>query len=229
MPLTLELTDHPGRDDLRTYLERLLHAGRPEVRLLARGRVLAVFGCTQAPEGITDPVAVVLVLRAFALRSEAEQDVDIVVTARSLLDRLARMGPVGLRLELPEAEVTAAWAGVLPPSSGWEAVGVVDGASLAGVAEEGMRRIAAALPDSPGDAIVRRVRREVWGEEIAPGLPAAAAFALEAMGFLGGSGSAVGVPESGPGTAAPVRMSRTLTWRRLATERGEVLVRTLLG
>jgi hypothetical protein len=218
MPPTLQLADHATRDDLRTYLERLLRAGRPEVRLVTRGAVLAVFGCTQAPEGLTDPVPTVLVLRSFALAEPLAppgSEVDLVAPARSLLDRIARMGVLGRALELPDAEVTAAWAGVLPPTSGWEPAGAVDAASLARVAEEGMTRIAAALPDAPGDAVVRQVRRAVWGGEIAPGLPAAAAFAAEAMGFLGGDGG--------------VGMSATLTWRRLTTGRGEVLVRTFLG
>lgn len=215
MARTLDLADQAVRDDLRIYLERLLRAGRDEVRLVAREAVLAVFGCTQAPETLTDPVPVVLVLRSFTLARPVDEPIDLVVPARALLDRLARMGIVGLRLELPEAEITAAWAGVLPPVSGWRAVAAIDAASLAAVAAEGMRRIAEALPDSPGDAVVRRVRREVWGAEMAPGLPAAAAFAVEAMGFLGGDG--------------PARLSETSTWRRIATSLGEVVVRAPLG
>lgn len=220
MPRTLEFADHATRDDLKIYLERLSRAGLAEVRLVARGPVLAVFGCTQAPMGIMDAVPVVLVLRSFALASPVDEPLDLVVTGRSLLDRLARLGVLGRRLELPEVEVTAAWAGVLPPVAGWQPVGVIDAGSLAAVAEQGMRRIAEALPDAPGDAVVRKVRSEIWGSEIAPGLPAAAAFAAEAMGFLGSG--------SGPGSTA-LRLSSTLTWQRLAGDRGEVLVRTLLG
>jgi len=225
MTRSLLLADHASRDDLRIYLERLEHAGRPEVRLVARGAVLAVFGCTQAPESILDQVPVVLGLRSFALRGDDDDTedhaapvCDLVVSARALLDRIARLGRIGLELELPDSDLTAAWAGVLPPVHGWEAAGVLDAASLATVAAEGMSRITAALPESPGDAIVRKVRREVWGSEIAPGLPAAAAFALEALGFLGT-----------PAPGDTVRMSSTLTWRRLSTPRGEVLIRKLMG
>ncbi|MCB1274139.1 MAG: hypothetical protein KDB25_07075 [Leucobacter sp.] len=212
MPRTLDLADHATRDDLRIYLERLLRAGRDEARLIVRDSLLAVFGCTQAPEDLMDTAPVVLVLRSFALSRPVDQPLDLVVPARALLDRLARMGIVGLRLDLPDAEVTAAWAGVLPPAGEWRAEGVIDAASLRGVAEEGMRRITETLPDSPGDPVVRRVRRAVWGTEIAPGLPAAVAFAAESMGFLGSD--------------EPVRLTGTRTWRRLATPRGEVLVRT---
>lgn len=211
----LALEDHAGRDDLRTYLERLAAAGLPDVRLVTRGAVLAVFGCTQAPEGLSDPTPAVLVMRSFALAGEPAEPVDAVLPARALLDRLARMGLLGLALELPEAEVTAAWAGVLPPAGGWEPRGLIDGASLSRVAEEGAGRIADALPEAPGEAVVRRVRASVWGAEIAPGIPAAAAFAAEAMGFLAG--------------APTVRMSATRTWRRLSAAHGEVLIRSPLG
>lgn len=109
----------------------------------------------------------------------------------------------------------AAWAGVLPPVSGWRAAGVVDASSLASVAAEGIGRVAALLPDDPGEAVVQRVRAAVWGAEVAPGLPAAAAFAAEAMGLLRDED--------------PVLVSRSLTWTRLTTARGHVLVRSLLG
>lgn len=222
MPLTLSLADHATRDDLRIYLERLLRVGRPDARLVVRGAVLAVFGCTQAPDTLTDDAATVLVLRSFSLSAPPATAPDTVVSARALLDRLARMGLLGLELELPDATTTAAWAGVLPPGGGWEPVGTIDAASLAAVAEQGITRIADTLPDSPGDAVVQQVRRAVWGAEIAPGVPAAAAFAAEAMGFLG----------SGPATQdrpAAVRLSASRTWRRLSTDRGEVLVRSVLG
>lgn len=221
MSVSLRIADHATRDDLKIYLERLLRVGRAEVRIVTRGPVLAVFGCTQAPEGITDPVPVILVLRAFGLAHDHERPIDLVVTARALLDRITRMGRIGLDLELPETEVTVAWAGILPPTDGWQVSGAIDTASLSEVAEAGIRRIASALPDAPGDAVVRRVRREVWGSEIAPGLPAAAAFAAESLGFLGARD-----PE---GPALPARFSETLTWKRLAMPRGEVLIRTLLG
>lgn len=215
MAHTLPLADHATRDDLRIFLERLLRAGEQEVRITTRGSALAVYGCTQAPRGITDPVAVVLVMRAFALSEAPEAQIDETVQARALLDRIARLGIVGLVLDVPEVTAMAAWAGVLPPVSGWSAAGALDAASLGEVAAEGIARVAAALPEQPGDAVVQRVRASVWGSEIAPGVPAAAAFAAEAMGFLG--------------EADPVRLARSLTWMRLSTTRGHVLVRSLLG
>ncbi|PRI11880.1 hypothetical protein [Leucobacter massiliensis] len=215
MNATLPLADHATRDDLRIFLERLQRAGREEVRLTVRGRVLAVYGCTQAPRGITDELPVVLVMRGFELAEEPAVPVDATVPARALLDRIARMGLVGLALDVPEASGMVAWAGVLPPLSGWTPAGTVDAASLAGVAAEGIARVAAQLPEDPGEAVVHRVRATVWGAEVAPGLPAAAAFAAESMGLLRED--------------EPVRLARSLTWTRLTTSRGHVLVRSLLG
>lgn len=215
MTSQLHLLDHATRDDLRIYLERLQRSGQAEVRLVVRGSVLAVFGCTQAPNTLLDPLPVVLVLRSFSLAPDpaaVQADIDITVLGRGLLDRIARMGLLGLMLELPDTSVTAAWAGVLPPVSGWEPAGVIDGPSLTAVANQGIERVAEALPESPGDAVVRKVRESVWGAEIAPGVPAAAAFAAEVMGFLTEESS--------------VRVARSMTWMRFDTSRGQVLVRS---
>lgn len=215
MTQQLTLIDHASRDDLRVYLERLQRSGQAEVRLITRGSVLAVFGCTQSPAGLLDTIPVVLVLRSYALAEEPLEDVDITIYGRSLLDRIARMGVLGLSLDLPDVLVSAAWAGVLPPHAGWEPAGVIDAASLTTVAVQGIERVAEALPESPGEALVRKVRESVWGVSVAPGVPAAAAFAAEVMGFLRGEVNA--------------QVSRTLTWTRLSTSRGQVLVRSFLG
>ena len=212
MTATLPLADHATRDDLRIFLERLQRSGEAEVRLVVRGSVLAVYGCTQAPRDLLDPSPVVLVMRAFALRDELTELVDVTVQGRALLDRIARLGLIGLELDVPDVTVMAVWAGVLPPTSGWEPEGAVDGASIATVAADGIARVAAALPDQPGEAVVQQVRHAVWGTEVAPGLPAAAAFAAEAMGFL--------VEDE------PLRLLGSRTWKRLSSSRGHVLIRS---
>lgn len=214
MAATLAFSDHATRDDLRVFLERLQRAGKPEVRMVTHGATLAVYGCTQAPLGITDTVPVVLVMRAFALASEPETPVDATVQGRAMLDRIARLGIIGLSLEMPDVPAMAAWAGVLPPVSGWTPAGAIDAASLTKVAEDGISRVAELLPQDPGEAVVHKVRASVWGAEIAPSVPAAAAFAAETMGFV---------------AQQPVRVSKSLTWTRLTTERGHVVVRALLG
>lgn len=215
MGTTLELADRTIRDDLRVYLQRLERSGEPEVRVVTRGTAVAVYGCTQSPQSLLDRMATVLVMRAFELSAAPNETIDTTVTARALLDRLARPESEGLQLPLPESTVATAWAGVLPPISGWEASGVFDAPSLASVAREGIERIAAALPESPGEAIVRSVRERVWGTDVAPGVPAAAAFAAETMGFLRDE--------------QRVSVSHTRTWLRLTTRRGHILVRSPMG
>lgn len=215
MTESLPLSDQATRDDLRVFLERLQRVGQAEVRLVTRGGALAVYGCTQAPRGITDRVPVVLVMRAFTLAAEPAGPVDATVAGRALSDRIARMGSIGLELDVPDVSAMAAWAGVLPPVSGWRTEGAIDSASLGRVAADGIARVAESLPENPGEAVVHTVRSSVWGSEIAPGLPAAAAFAAESMGFLTGEERAL--------------VSRSLTWTRLTTSRGYVMVRALLG
>jgi hypothetical protein len=74
--------------------------------------------------------------------------------------------------------------------------------------------VAEALPDQAGEALVRRVRSEVWGRPL-PDLehvPAGAAFAAHSLGFLADPNEQVPVYETGP-------------WTRLSAERGHVLVK----
>lgn len=230
MTLTLTFRDTATSEDLRVYLERLQRFGEPEVRLVSRGSTLAVFGCTQAPSSLLDTAPVVLAVRGFELDPGTSRvPIDFTVGVRPLLDRLARAdaqrGSSGSghdparahppTLPLPPETGTGAWAGVLPPRQGWSAAGVIDGVSLAQVAEDGMARIAEAAPRQAGDPAVRQLRREVWGAAIAPGVPAAAAFALETMGFLRGE--------------QHVRVARSQTWTRLDTSRGQILVRSVLS
>lgn len=207
----VRVSDRETREDLRTFLERLAHVARPEVRVVARGLALAVYGCTQAPVGLLDRTATILVMRAFLL--DTERVVDTVVPARALLDRLARGD--GLDVPLPETTVTASWAGVLPPKSGWESAGEIDAESLRRVAEEGSERLARALPDAPGEPVVEALRRQVWGAAILPGIPAGAAFAMHTMGFLQGE--------------ERVRLDHSKQWWRLGSTRGYALVRGDVG
>lgn len=212
--LTLGLADTPTRDDLQNYLSRLARLGEAEVRLQTRGSALAVYGCTQAPLSIMDDSPVVLVMRAFPLSAAPTEPVDTVVEVRSLTDRLAREES-GLNLALPDVTVAAAWTGVLPPVAGWEARGEMDAGSLAVVAAEGMARVAENVPADAGDPVVQKLRRAVWGSEIAPGIPAAAAFAAEGLGFLAG--------------VDRLTLSGTRAWTRLSSRNGHVILRRGVG
>lgn len=208
---TLELSDKSTREDLRNFLQRLTRLGEPEVRIQTRGSVLAVYGCTQTADGLLGTTPVVLVMRAFRLAGGQEASLDVTVEARALSDRLARMSGADVTLAIPDVTASAAWAGVLPPVSGWEPIGKIDAGSLAIVAAEGIARVAAAVPADAGDPIVKKVRREVWGAEVAPGVPAAAAFAAEGLGFLSG--------------VDHVMLSGSRSWTRLTSPNGYVIFR----
>lgn len=202
---TISLPSSQTRSDFSIFLQRLLRSGEPEVRLVSRGEVLAAYGCVFAPTGLTDPA--VLVMRAFQLGEPMQPPLDVTVPARAITDRLARDDA---EMQVPPSETMVPWAGVLPPVTGWRGESVIDSESLAKVAKQGVARVAAALPESPGEAVVRKVRAQVWNVEIVPGLPAAAAFAADAMGFLGGE---------------PLRLARSGNWVRLSGMHGHVLTR----
>jgi hypothetical protein len=90
------------------------------------------------------------------------------------------------------------------------------------VARAGIDEVAAAVPAESGEAIVQRVRAEVWGRPIdgIEHVPAGAAFAGLSLGFLLDDEEEVRILETGP-------------WTRLSTSRGHVLVKrrawSLLG
>lgn len=208
----MQLIDRRSREDVLVFLRRLARVGEPQLRLVTSGAVLGFFGCTQTPMSLLDETSLVLVTRGVRLAATPAQQLDATVELRALIDRLVRLRGEDSLVELPANQVSAPWAGVLPPRAGWQAAGVLDAASLRSVAAAGIERVAAALPAQPGEAVVRRVRAEVWGSEIAPGgVPAAAAFAAESLGFLRDEQA--------------VRLSVTPHWLRLASQRGQVLVR----
>lgn len=211
----IQLADRSTREDLRSFLQRLAKMGEAEVRLQSRGSALAVYGCTQKSGGLLDDTPVVLVMRALALGEQPEMPLDTVVEVRALTDRLARMSGHDVILSLPDWTVTAVWAGMLPPHGGWEARGAMDAKSLAAVAEEGMARVASQVPTDAGDPVVQRVRRSVWGSEIAPGIPASVAFAAEGLGFLKG--------------VDRLALAESNGWKRLSGPNGHVLLRVGAG
>ncbi|HEY0248358.1 MAG TPA: hypothetical protein VGC45_08855 [Gryllotalpicola sp.] len=210
MSPTFSLDDALAVTDLQTYLGR---AGRVEdgsVRLVAAHGVLAAYTAVLYPHGLLDRTPTVLGLRTFTTDPAAE--FDAVVPTRSLLDRLARADPAGIRLPLEVSTVT--WAGISPPRGGWQQVGQTDAALLRRVAEEGIAEVARAIPEGTGEQLVWRVRGSVWGASIEQldDVVAGAAFAADSLGFLGGSDEAVPIYETG-------------TWTRLSMTRGHVLVK----
>jgi hypothetical protein len=203
----LSFADSQSLNDIRIFLQRVAAVGYGQALLVARDRVLAVFGCTSAPTSLLDPSPTVLGMRACEIVEPAQ--LNMLVEIRALADRFARSD--GSSLSVPPTEVTAVWAGVQPPTSGWRRSGRIDAGSLREVAEQGSARVSELLPDQPGAAVVEQVRARVWNAEIIPGIPAGAAFAMDALGFLGRS--------------SQIQLSEAPGWARLVSEDGQVLVR----
>jgi hypothetical protein len=214
------LPDLRALDDLETFAGRARRVDPDGAcRLVATGGVLAVYA--SPVHGGGGPT--VLGLRVLGLAPRAQPaHLDVTVPLAALLDRFARVrsasaaagDDVPVTLAVPPTEVAASWAGVAPPRSGWDAVGLLDSSVLRAVAGEGVREIADGVPAGAGAAAVARLRGQVWGRPVAPDLPdvpAGIAFAADALGFLD--------------DAEPVALYRVGRWVRATTRRGHVLAR----
>ena len=217
MSQTFSLVDSLSLGDLQVFLSRAQRVEDGSVRLISGSGVLAVYVAVLVPAGLLDDSPTVLGLRTFALTGA--NTFDVVVPVRSLIERLNRLqsevvDPVApVTVTLPMQVNTVTWAAISPPRGGWKSLESVEASVLESVAKAGIDEVAAAVPTGTGEQIVQRVRSEVWGHPIAgfEYVPAGAAFAGLALGFLGGAG--------------PVRIYETGPWTRLTSERGHVLVK----
>ena len=200
--------------DLRTFVTRAKSIDDGAIRLQAAGTVLAAYVCVLRPRILGESTPTILGLRTMALAEPAHADVT--VTLASVMDRLARSGADDVELPIPPSTVSESWAGVGAPRSGWEAHGAMPDADLKVAAEAGIAEVAGVIPTAAGAAVVNSARAAVWGRELpgAAGLPAGAAFAAFALGFLGD---------------AEQKVFRNGRWFRLSGPRGHVLVRTGAG
>jgi hypothetical protein len=210
----LQFTDPRDLSDLRTFATRARSIDDGAIRLQASGPVLAAYVCVLRPRLLGEATPTILGLRTMALAHPAETDVTVPLSA--VLDRLARAGENDVELPLPPVNVTESWAGVGAPRGGWELVGALQDAELRRSAEAGIAEVAGIMPDKPGALIVNNARATVWGRELPEtgGLPAGAAFAALALGFLAGGEQ---------------QLYRAGRWFRLSGSRGHVLVRTGSG
>jgi hypothetical protein len=112
---------------LAAYLRRLTALdSRAAVRIQARGAVAGVFA---------GPPFEVVALRPVALAAPVE--VDATVSAQRLLERLDEAAP-GEVITLPPPVVGPAWAGLLPPRTGWEPSGEVSAVAVAAAVRSGV-------------------------------------------------------------------------------------------
>ncbi|WP_237224041.1 transcriptional regulator [Rothia nasisuis] len=213
----LHLPDAATARDFVTFLTRARSVDpSAAVRLQTRGTVLGIYVCVLAPEGLLDVAPTVLGLRALHLAQPAT--CNLTVDAQALLDRLNRIEDAGLRLALPPVSVTAPWAGVTPPTAGWEKTGFYLSDHARTAAQEGILAVDKALPANPGPAVVNTVRSRIWSSPLsAPDttaqLPTGAAFALEVLGFLP------------PRSTEAMPVFTAGRWARISARAGHVLIR----
>lgn len=186
--------------ELAAYLRKLVRYDRgAAVRLLVAGGAFEVYG---------QPPFEVISMRSFPLR--AEEDVDATVSAAELM-----AGIEGESVAVPSALAAVAWAGVLPPRTGWQqlasapATSVVD-AVLEGVAAFRSRTINPA-GGSPSRQELDVVAADVWARPVLAGVPLRAAHAAYSLGLLDPAGEA-NVDQAG-------------SWLRLAGTYGSVALR----
>jgi hypothetical protein len=208
---TVNLPDGAALADLSRFVRRAIRLDPGgSIRLSGHGEVLAAY-CS-ALSGGGGPT--VLGLRTMVLATSAQ--IDVTLELEALRDRLARLTShegSAVTLDLtPGSGVGSAWAGLLPPRTGWSLEGLLEPATLTKVAAAGIAEVAAGTPSGAGSAAVAQLRAKVWGRDLAENshLPAGAAFAAEAFGFMGDE--AVSVHRCGP-------------WWRLSLLRGHILAR----
>ncbi len=207
MPSRLLFPDADAARDALTFARRAATLGADAVvRLQARAGTIAMATAALSARTLLEDVPTVLALRALPIDPDLE--CDLVVPASGLTATEHER-----ELALPETAVSAAWAGVSPPQSGWEAHGELAASVIAERSQWGMAAVASALPSDPGEELVRTVRGRIWGEadDQLGGLPRGTAFAAMTLGFIHGDETAV--------------LWRSRRWLRVSLRRGHVLVR----
>ena len=229
--------DRQGYDDFATFVGRARSLDADgAMRLSVSGTVLAAYVGVLSGRGLLGEGAVVG-LRTARLAEPAS--LDTTVSLAALADRLAFTGSAGAGpggsgatapggegtapvrdavLAVPPTTVSAGWAALTPPRSGWEPVGSVPAGVLADAARAGIAEVALGVEAAGGTAgghAVSQLRERVWGRltATAPPVPAGGAFAAYVLGFL---------DESVDPECAVLAHGR---WTRLSTQAGHVLVR----
>lgn len=210
----LVLADAESLQDLGRYAARARALDTDgAVRLQAVGLVLASWVGVLPGAGLLS-TGVTIGLRTSQLAEPAE--LDVVVPLAAVSDRVARPGERAV-LPVPPMTVSAAWAGVSPPRSGWQPIGVIGSEALQRSASDGIAEVADGTPAHAGAPAIASLREQVWRRPIAGTpddvpVPAALAFAAYALGFLT------------PGAEATIATSGR--WTRLTTPAGHALTRS---
>ncbi len=213
VPSELVLADGESLQDLGRYAARARALDADgAVRLQAVGLVLASWVGVLPGSGLMG-TGTTIGLRTSELAEPAA--LDVVVPLAAVSDRVARPGERAV-LRVPPMTMTAQWASMSPPRSGWQPLGSMGAEALQRSASEGIAEVADGTPDGAGALAVTALRAQVWlrpisGAEGEAPVPAALAFAAYALGFLS------------PGTEASIATSGR--WTRLSTPAGHALTR----
>jgi hypothetical protein len=219
-PVRLILPDAGEAADLAAFLERLLRFDRAAaVRLQAvrsagsgepgaASGVLAVFG--RLPLGSSGALAI-----RTARLAELGEPADLTVSAGQLLESVDEQADTVL---LPAAVTGPAWAGLLPPRTGWQLLAEPPALQvfpeLMAAVREFKERSEAVPEHHRTRAVLDGLADEIWSRPLtaAPELPLRAAHAAYVMGFLR--------------PAVPLTVHRAGAWLRLSAPAGSVAVRT---
>lgn len=185
MANTFSLESTQARLDAIQFLERAARVNNGSARLIAVGEFLQVYVGILIPRGLLDQTPTVLGLRVFRLLEP--QTFDVVVPLDSLTHRLAVTNEEnGVETRVPAEVASLSWASITPPREGWRRRLSVSAEALTLAAEEGVKKVADVVPETIGESVLQKVRAEVWGAIIDghKRIPAGAAFAADALGFL---------------------------------------------
>jgi hypothetical protein len=163
------------------------------------------------PRGLLDQTPTVIGLRVFALETPVQ--FDCIVPLESLIHRLQVAGENKVsEITVPAEVASLSWAAVTPPQDGWRRRLGVSSSALSGAAAEGVAKVATTVPEVVGESVLQKVRAEVWGSVIADHkrIPAGAAFAADALGFV---------------TEKAIAVHTLDNWLRLSSKAGYVLVK----
>lgn len=212
MTTAITLTHPQAGPDLINYLNRARRINDGAARLIAEDSLLQVYVGVFFPRGLLDSTPTVLGLRVLEMSQPAQ--FDLVVPLEALVSRVERSATEeGGAIRLPSPSPSLQWAAITPPREGWRKRLGVPGEALRQVAAEGVAQVKNALPDGAGEAIVQKVRSEVWGQDVPgkKGIPWGAGFAADALGFAGDRSLGVHTLDN---------------WVRLTSKHGYVLVKT---
>ena len=211
---TFSLPTLESAQDLLSFFGRARRVNDGSARLIAGDGFIQAYVGVLFPRGLLDRTPTVLGLRV--ARVMESPSFDVVVPLESLAFRIERAidahtdGPI--EVSLPAQSPSIQWAAVTPPRDGWRRRLGVSTQVLSEAAKNGVSQVAEAIPENAGEAVVQKVRAEVWGQPLGKkkSIPWAAGFAADALGFVDDKSLGVHSVDN---------------WIRLTSKNGYVLVK----